>query len=71
MPAVEDKDSIEHACQAHILKVMELMGCVAMLKLPQNYLFRVAVNKQYNLVYTYCIICTGEYIWEVVLQYEI
>lgn len=26
-PAVEDKDSIEHASQAHILKVMELMGC--------------------------------------------
>ena len=26
-PAVEDKDSIEHASQAHILKIMELMGC--------------------------------------------
>ena len=26
-PVVEDKDLIERASQAHILKVMELMGC--------------------------------------------
>ena len=25
-PALEDKDLIEHASQAHILKIMELMG---------------------------------------------
>lgn len=27
MPVVEVKDSMKHASQAHILKVMELMGC--------------------------------------------
>ena len=38
--AVEDDDPIEHASQAHILKVMELMGCdegyeSAVRRLPQ------------------------------------
>eukprot|EP00731_Ephydatia_muelleri_P033448 Em0030g5a len=58
--AVKDDDPIEHASQAHILKVMELMGCdegyeSAVQRLPQ-----IDVHREYNVLVSRGLCCEAE-----------